>query len=65
MKRVAVISGDDDNVVPLRASARVAELLGQEGGEKVMSEVGHLPMDEKPEELADILYEFMMLEDIT
>jgi len=55
-----VVTGDDDRVVPARASRRVAELLGAEN--TVFAEmlgVGHLPMDERPGELAEILLEFM------
>ena len=43
--------------MPVRASARVAELLG--GSEmRVLEQTGHLPMDEQPEEVARVLMEF-------
>lgn len=55
-----VVTGDDDQVVPARASRRVAEVLGTENADFVeMAGVGHLPMDERPTELAEILLEFM------
>jgi len=55
-----VVTGDDDRVVSARASRRVAELLGTENTMFVeMAGVGHLPMDEQPRELAEILLEFM------
>ena len=61
-----VITGEDDRVVPAKASRRVADLLGA-GGDAVadtaiyveMEGVGHLPMDERPEELAEVLLDFM------
>jgi len=61
-----VITGEDDRVVPAKASRKVADLLGA-GGDAVadtaiyveMKGVGHLPMDERPEELAEVLVDFM------
>lgn len=54
---LGVISGDSDGVVPLRASTRVAEIL--EVPLKTISECGHLPMDEKPEDFASELTKFI------
>jgi len=56
--RMAVVTGDDDRIVPVRASRRVAELLAAEEILE-MEEVGHLPMDEKPEEFAQIMLRFI------
>ena len=68
-----VITGDDDRVVPVRASRRVAALLGLGeregggegggaggGGAREMAATGHLPMDEKPEALAEALLPFLL-----
>mmetsp|Transcript_34747 Transcript_34747/g.38925 ORF Transcript_34747/g.38925 Transcript_34747/m.38925 type:complete len:114 (-) Transcript_34747:90-431(-) len=86
-----VVSGDDDRVVPARASRRVADILlassssssliGKEETESKSEEnnttslsplsspstvyyeiegTGHLPMDEKPEEMAKVLLEFIL-----
>merc|ERR1711865_101195 len=89
-----VVSGDDDRVVPARASRLVADILlassssssslliGEKKSESeseseennttslsslspstVYYEIegtGHLPMDEKPEELANVLLEFIL-----
>jgi len=52
-----VVTGDDDRVVPVRASRRVAGLLGSDV--RLMKDTGHLPMDERPEELAKILLDFI------
>jgi len=61
---VCVISGDDDTVVPARASKRVASLLNGETTTNTCNYVelpstGHLPMDEKPEEMARVLLDFI------
>ena len=53
-----VISGDDDSVVPVRASRRVSDLLSAQELE-IMSKTGHLPMDERPQQLASLLLRFM------
>merc|ERR1712238_481912 len=87
-----VVSGDDDRVVPARASRRVADILlssssssssslirkkeseseSEENNTTSLSPLspstvyyeiegtGHLPMDEKPEELANVLLEFIL-----
>ena len=55
--KFAVVTGDDDRIVPVRASRRVGEILDAEVLE--MKEVGHLPMDERPEEFARILLRFI------
>ena len=64
---LSVITGDDDRVVPVRASRRVAALLGLGGregggGAREMAETGHLPMDEQPEALAEALLPFLLAE---
>jgi pimeloyl-ACP methyl ester carboxylesterase len=53
-----VVTGDSDFVVPVRASRLVAELLGTPSLVE-MAETGHLPMDERPEELGKILVGFI------
>merc|ERR1711865_442547 len=87
-----VVSGDDDRVVPIRASRLVADILlsssssssssliGKKESESEseentttslsplspstvyyeMESTGHLPMDEKPEEMANVLLEFIL-----
>ena len=55
--RILVATGDDDRVVLPRASRRVAELVGAERFEE-LAETGHLPMDERPEEVAAMLLDF-------
>mmetsp|Transcript_27840 Transcript_27840/g.28232 ORF Transcript_27840/g.28232 Transcript_27840/m.28232 type:complete len:229 (-) Transcript_27840:113-799(-) len=52
-----VISGEEDGVVPLRSSQRIAGLLGCECVE--ISQTGHLPMDETPHECARSLLDFI------
>jgi pimeloyl-ACP methyl ester carboxylesterase len=59
-----VISGDDDRVVPVRASRRVSDLLSAQELQ-VMSETGHLPMDERPAQLASLLLRFMSQKEST
>lgn len=56
--RVLVATGDSDKVVTVRHSERVGELLDAERFE-TFNETGHLPMDERPEELAAMLLKFM------
>ncbi|GMH88627.1 hypothetical protein TrVE_jg3263 [Triparma verrucosa] len=56
-KKIMVVTGDEDNVVPVRASTRVASLLGVELD--VIEKCGHLPMDERPEELARMMIDFI------
>ena len=56
--RILVATGDADGVVAPRASARVAELLGADEF-TTMAETGHLPMDERPEETAKLLLDFL------
>lgn len=51
------MSGDDDTVVPARASRLAAERLGADSL-RLLAETGHLPMDERPAELAAVLLEF-------
>ena len=55
--KVAVVTGDDDQIVPVRASKRVAHLLGVELQE--LPDTGHLPMDERPGSMADALLDFL------
>jgi len=43
----------------LKASQRVAELLGVPEGAQVMQNTGHLPMDERPQQLAESLLAFI------
>jgi len=52
-----VISGEEDGVVPLRSSQRIAGLLGCECVE--IAQTGHLPMDETPHECAQSLLDFI------
>ena len=56
-KKIMVVTGDEDNVVPVRASTRVASLLDVELD--VIENCGHLPMDERPEELARMMIDFI------
>ena len=56
--RVLVATGDSDKVVTVRHSERVGELLDAERFE-TLKETGHLPMDERPEELAEMLLKFI------
>jgi pimeloyl-ACP methyl ester carboxylesterase len=56
-KKIMVVTGDEDNVVPVRASTRVASLLDVELD--VIEKCGHLPMDERPEELARMMIDFI------
>ena len=53
-----VVTGDSDFVVPVRASKLVAELLGTTSLVE-MAETGHLPMDERPKEVGEILVAFI------
>ena len=55
--RVLVATGDADRVVPTRASQRTAELLSAESYVELEG-TGHLPMDERPGELASLLLDF-------
>ena len=55
--RFLVITGDSDFVVPVRSSRKVADLLDAELRE--LAETGHLPMDEKPGDVAALLLDFM------
>ena len=63
-----VISGDDDPVVPARASKRVVSLLNSDGKTSTalapckyveLPCTGHLPMDENPQEMARVLLDFI------
>ena len=56
--RFLVITGDSDFVVPVRSSRKVADLLDAELRE--LAETGHLPMDEKPADVAALLLDFMV-----
>lgn len=58
--RILVSTGDDDRIVSPQASLRVADLLAAERFEK-FNETGHLPMDERPEEVAALLLDFFQL----
>ncbi|GMI07655.1 hypothetical protein TrRE_jg6258 [Triparma retinervis] len=55
--RIGVLTGDTDGVVPVRASRRVAELLGVPL--QVIERCGHIPMDEVPEEFASRVLDFI------
>lgn len=55
--RMLVATGGDDRMVSAKASQRVAELLDAECFEQ-WPETGHLPMHERPNELASLLLEF-------
>ena len=59
--RLLVTTGDSDTVVPPRASQKVAALLGGVPC-TLMQDTGHLPHDERPEELARILLDFILHE---
>ena len=52
------VTGDTDGVVPPAATSTVADRLGTET--RILTETGHLPLDERPQEVADVLLEFMM-----
>ena len=49
--------GDVDRIVPTSATATVADLLGAEA--RTIADTGHLPLDERPQEVADVLLEFI------
>ena len=51
------VTGDVDRIVPPSATATVADLLGAEA--RTLAETGHLPLDERPREVADLLLEFI------
>ncbi len=51
------VTGDVDRIVPASATATVADLLGAEA--RTIADTGHLPLDERPQEIADVLLEFM------
>lgn len=57
--KLLVATGDDDRVVRVAASERVAALLGEEARFELLAETGHLPMDERPDELAALLLDFV------
>ena len=59
--KLLVATGDVDPIVQPKASERVAELLGAERFERLEA-TGHLPMDERPEEVATLLLDFMGLQ---
>ena len=51
------VTGDVDRIVPASATAMVADLLGADA--RTIADTGHLPLDERPQEIADVLLEFM------
>ena len=51
------VTGDVDRIVPATATATVADLLGAEA--RTIADTGHLPLDERPQEVADVLLEFI------
>ena len=51
------MTGDVDRIVPASATATVADLLGAEA--RTIADTGHLPLDERPQEVADVLLEFI------
>ena len=51
------VTGDVDRIVPPSATATVADLLGAEA--RTLAETGHLPLDERPREVAHLLLEFI------
>ena len=51
------VTGDVDRIVPASATATVADLLGAEA--RTIADTGHLPLDERPQEVADVLLEFI------
>ena len=58
-RKVLVLTGDDDRVIPPAASKRTADLLGADSRYVELAETGHLPMDERPEEVAGVLLDFI------
>ena len=55
--RFLTVTGDVDRIVPASATATVADLLGAEA--RTIADTGHLPLDERPQEVADVLLEFI------
>ena len=55
--RFLTVTGDVDRIVPASATATVADLLGAEA--RTIVDTGHLPLDERPQEVADVLLEFI------
>ena len=51
------VTGDVDRIVPASATATVADLLGADA--RTIADTGHLPLDERPQEVADVLLEFI------
>ena len=51
------VTGDVDRIVPPSATATVAALLDAEA--RTLAETGHLPLDERPREVAHLLLEFI------
>ena len=55
--RFLTVTGDVDRIVPASATATVADLLGADA--RTIADTGHLPLDERPHEVADVLLEFI------
>ena len=55
--RFLTVTGDVDRIVPASATGTVAELLGADA--RTIADTGHLPLDERPQEVADVLLEFI------
>ena len=73
---ICVISGDGDRVIPTKASKKVAEILSVSSSSSSCTETkntttnrttyveiegtGHLPMDEKPQQMAQVLLDWII-----
>ena len=56
--RTLVITGDDDRVVPVKQTERLARELPN-ASLTVIPDCGHIPQEEQPEALFDILMRFI------